>query len=146
MFDAPFKLGPFIVDCEGRLSPCEPGASPAFLFRWHERLVRSHLAQADDTTGRLVLETALGRVPSTASAPDESLRPRSFGLLHWLVRTMPSEWRLSLLADHRVWLAAETSIDLPITAAALVSRITCFALEIAPYLDLMDERGLPAVA
>ena len=37
-FDAPFKLGPFSVDSEGRLSPREPAAAPAFLFRWHNRV------------------------------------------------------------------------------------------------------------
>lgn len=43
-FDAPFKIGPFIVDHEGRLTPNDPQASLAFLLRWRARVVRAHLA------------------------------------------------------------------------------------------------------
>jgi hypothetical protein len=99
-FDAPFKLGPFMVDPEGRLSPGEPEGTPAFLFRWRNRLVRAQLAQADPAEGRLALQSTLARVQSTANAPDETLRPRSFATLHWLPRSLPSGWRVRLLADH----------------------------------------------
>jgi hypothetical protein len=44
-FDAPFKLGPFMVDSEGRLSPGEPAKAPAFLFRWDDRVVRARLVR-----------------------------------------------------------------------------------------------------
>jgi hypothetical protein len=141
-FDAPFKLGPFSVDSEGRLSPRETEAAPAFLFRWHDRVVRARLDQADVETGRLILEVTLARVCSSASTPDETLRPRSFMLLHWLERAVPSDWRVVLLADHRVWLEAEPRVELPITAAGLITEITRFALDLAPYLELMDETGL----
>jgi hypothetical protein len=47
-----------------------------------------------------------------------------------------------LLADHRVWLETDQRIDLPITAAGLITEITRFALDLAPYLELMDESGL----
>ena len=47
-----------------------------------------------------------------------------------------------LLADHRVWLETEPRIELPITAAGLITEITRFALDLAPYLELMDETGL----
>jgi hypothetical protein len=141
-FDAPFKLGPFSVDSEGRLSPRETEAAPAFLFRWHDRVVRARLDQADVETGRLILEVTLARVYSSASTPDETLRPRSFMLLHWLERAVPSDWRVVLLADHRVWLEAEPRVELPITAAGLITEITRFALDLAPYLELMDETGL----
>jgi hypothetical protein len=141
-FDAPFKLGPFLVDAEGRLAPREPGASPAFLFRWRERVVRARLDQTDDATGQLTLQVTLARVPSTAGAFDENVRPRSFVLLHWLERQIPSAWNLALLADHRVWLEACARISLPVTAAALLSEVTLFALNLTPYIDLMDEVGL----
>jgi hypothetical protein len=141
-FDAPFKLGPFSVDSEGRLSPRETEAAPAFLFRWHDRVVRARLDHADVETGRLILEVTLARVYSSASTPDETLRPRSFMLLHWLERAVPSDWRVVLLADHRVWLEAEPRVELPITAAGLITEITRFALDLAPYLELMDETGL----
>lgn len=136
-FDAPFKLGPFLIDAQGRLSLKDPAARPAFVFRWHRRLIRAWLDQ-----GRLVLQMTLGRVRSSASAKDETLRPRSFALLHWLQRIAPPNWRLALLPDHRVWLETSTAIELPVTAACLVTAITCFALELSPYLDLLDEIGL----
>lgn len=141
-FDAPFKLGPFSVDAEGRLSPSEPAAAPAFLFRSHNRVVRARLDRADAESGRLMLQVTLARIRSSASTPDETLRPRSFALLHWLERVAPPDWRVMLLADHRVWLETDTRIDLPITAAGLITEIACFALDLAPYLKLMDEMGL----
>jgi hypothetical protein len=141
-FDAPFKLGPFSVDAAGRLSPSEPARAPAFLFHWHDRLVRARLDQADADSGRLILQVTLARVRSTASSPDDTLRPRSFALLRWLEKAVPPAWRLGLLADHRVWLETERRIGLPITAAGLITEITHFALDLAPYLDLMDEVGL----
>jgi hypothetical protein len=141
-FDAPFMIGPFSVDSRGRLSPGEPDTAPAFLFRWRDRVIRARLAQADAGTGRLVMQVTIGRVPSTASTPDETVRPRSFGLLRWLVKSSPAGWRMNLLADHRVWLEADTLIALHITAAGLITEITCFVLHLAPYLDLLDESGL----
>ncbi len=79
---------------------------------------------------------------STASAPDESLRPRCFALVHWLEKTVPPTWRVRLLADHRVWMETDTPMDLPITAVCLITEITRFALDLVPYLELMDEIGL----
>lgn len=141
-FDAPFKLGPFSVDSQGRLSPSEPASAPAFLFRWHDRLVRARIDQADTETGRLTLHVTLARIRSTASTPDETLRPRSFALLHWLERAVPSAWRVVLLADHRIWLETNLHIGLPITAAGLLTEIAVFAIELAPFLELLDETGL----
>jgi hypothetical protein len=141
-FDAPFKLGPFAVDSEGRLSPGEPAKAPAFLFRWDDRVVRARLDQADVTTGWLTLRVTLARVCSSASTPDETLRPRSFALLHWLGRSTPGTWRVTLLADHCVALETSLPIGLPITAAGLITEISRFTLDLAPYLELMDEIGL----
>jgi hypothetical protein len=143
-FDAPFKLGPFTVDAEGRLSPLSPEAPPAVLFRWRDRVMRAGLVREDGSGDKLVLQATLGRVASTAGTRDETLRPRSFALVHWLADAMPAEWRLSLTADHRVRLVTETAIALPITATALLSELTLFLLALAPYLDLLDEVGLSA--
>jgi hypothetical protein len=145
-FDAPFRLGPFMVDSAGRLSPGDPEAAPAFLFRWRGRAVRARLAEASAGNGRLRLQTTVGRVPSTASTPDQTLRPRGFALLRWLGKSVPAAWRVQLLADHRVWLETETRIALPITAATLITEITSFLLELAPYLDLLDETGVAGQA
>jgi hypothetical protein len=141
-FDAPFKLGPFSVDAEGRLSPSEPAAAPAFLFRWHDRVVHARLDRSDAATGRLILQVTLARVRSSASTRDTTLRPRSFALLRWLEKDVPAAWHVQLLADHRVWLESDMRIGLPITAVDLIIEITRFALGLGPYLDLMDEIGL----
>jgi hypothetical protein len=141
-FNPPFRLGPFEVDSEGRLSPVIHEASPAFLFRWRDRVVRSRLALTDATAGRLTMQTVVGRVPSTAVSEDATLRPRSFVLLHWLSHVVPMDWQMDLSPDHRVSLTTEMPVELPITAAALVTRITCFALALAPYLDMLDEAGV----
>jgi hypothetical protein len=143
-FGASFRLGPFTVDSEGRLSPGEPAGTPAFLFRWRNRVVRAKLAQGDPPSGRLALQSTLGRVPSTAATPNGTLRPRSFVLLHWIPRSVPPGWRVRLLADHRVWLETETRIAMPLTAAALITEITEFLLALSPYLDLLEEEGLAA--
>jgi hypothetical protein len=143
-FNAPFKLGPFTVDPEGRLSPWECQTTPAFLFRWRGRLVRTRLIQHDPATDRLVLvaEVAVGRVPSTAGFGDEMRRPRSFALVHWLTRVMPAGWRVGLAPDHRVWLEAKMPLGVPATAVGLLTMVTCFVLDLAPYLELLDETGV----
>jgi hypothetical protein len=141
-FDAPFRLGPFTVDSAGRLSPCEAGKAPAFLFRWRNRVVRARLTRTGPKDGGLNLQATLGRVPSTASAQNGTLRTRSFNLLRRLPRSVPPDWQVCLLADHRVWLETQVRIAMPITAAALITEITRFLLALAPYLDLLDEAGL----
>jgi hypothetical protein len=145
-FHAPFRLGPFTVDGEGRMTPFAPADTPGFLFRWRDRVIRARLLQDDTDGGRLVLQTTLGQVASTAGTPDPELRPRSFALLHWLPRSVPPEWQVQLLADHRVRLETGMRIALPITAADLLSKVTVFLLALAPYLDLLDEVGLVAAA
>ena len=141
-FDAPFKLGPFSVDSEGRLSPGVPDRLPDFLFRWRERVIRARLATAEAGHGRLLLQATLARVPSSASTPDGTLRPRTFALLRWMEKSVPADWHVRLLADHRVWLETERRIAMPITAAALITEITCFVLDLGPHLDLLEEEGL----
>jgi hypothetical protein len=141
-FDAPFKFGPFSVDAEGRLALKDPGSAPSFHFRWQGRLIRARLDPADSGAGRLTLRVALARVRSTADTSDATLRPRSFALLHWLRGILPPEWRASLLADHRFWLETDVLVGLPITVVSLISELTRFSLELAPYFELMDEMGL----
>jgi hypothetical protein len=141
-FDAPFKLGPFSVDCAGRLSPGEPDRLPDFLFRWRDRCLRARLADAEVGHGKLILQATVARVPSSASTPDETLRPRTFALLHWMEKSVPADWRVRLLADHRVWLETDRRIAMPITAAALITEVTLFLLELGPHLDLLEEVGL----
>lgn len=144
-FDAPFMLGPFAVDALGRLAPGEPTAMPGFLFRWRGRLIRAKFEPATPEQYRLVLHATLGRVPSTASPREAALRPHSFELLHLLPRALPGRWRVMLLPDHRVRLEAESQVALPITATDLLAELTRFLLELAPYLDVLDEAGIAGV-
>jgi hypothetical protein len=141
-FDAPFKLGPFSVDGEGRLTLKDPASGPRFHFRWHGRLIHVRLDPAGPGVGRLTLRVVLARVSSTAGTPDATLRPRSFALLRGLRAILPKAWRAALLADHRFLLDTDVLIDLPVTAVGLISELTRFALDLAPYCELMDEVGL----
>lgn len=143
-FDAPFMLGPFAVDAEGRLAPRDPDAMPDFMFRWRGRLVRARLCHATARHGRLILRTVLGRVPSTADTAAPDARMQSFTALRWLPRSLPACWQLGLLPDHSVLLRAEAEIPLPITASALLGELTGFALSLAPYLDLLESLGVSA--
>ena len=89
------------------------------------------------------MQAAVARVPSTASTPDGTLRPRTFALLRWLEKSVPAGWRVTWPARRPSGLARSTDSDrMPITAAALMTEITCFLLELAPHLDLLDELGL----
>jgi hypothetical protein len=63
-----------------------------------------------------------------------------------LPRALPGSWRLSLLPDHRVQLEAGSQVTLPITATDLLVELTRFALDLAPYLDLLDEAGIAGEA
>jgi hypothetical protein len=140
--NTPFTIGPFLVDGEGRLWPRAQDTFPAFTFRWRGRSVHVHMAQTDPQDGRLTLQATLGRVPSTAGSDTAEIRLQSFALLHAVKRELPASWQLRLQADHSALLEAETAIPLPITAIGLVSELTRFLLELAPYLDLLDDAGV----
>lgn len=141
-FDAPFMLGPFAVDAMGRLASRAPDAMPGFFFRWRGRMIRARFEPADPERGRLVLQATLGRVPSTAGPRDSGLRRQSFQLLRLLPRALPGPWRMLLLPDHRVQLEADSRVTPPLTAVDLLVELTRFLLELAPYLDLLDEAGI----
>ncbi len=137
-FQKPFTLGPFVVDRDGYLTHASADASPAFTFQWRGRLLRAAM-QAD---GTLTLRADLGRVPSTAShrMPE---RQQIFELLRALATTAPAGWHVFLLPDHRAVLDATIRLPDPMTAAGLLTAITAFLLRLAPYLDLVDEAGMP---
>ncbi len=161
----PFRLGPFTVDAAGRLSP--GGADcPTFRLRWRDRTVQVRMTPAEDTPdrppalappalisptlgtlalGTLAVQTVLGRVPSTAQPAGRegaALRRRAFAALLELPGTLPPRWRARLLPDHRVALEAALTLDLPASAAALVTALSVFLLDLAPYLDALEEAGM----
>lgn len=138
-FDAPFMLGPFLVDAEGRLAPRDPEALPAFLFRWRGCVIRARLRPAEAKRGRLVLRGVLGRIPSSGDATDLASRAQSFTALRGLPRLLPPHWKLMLLPDHRILLECSAEVTLPITASGLLTELTVFLLTLAPYLDVLAE-------
>lgn len=150
-FDAPFVLGPFTVDAEGRLLPIADAPFPAFALRWRDRPVEVWLARPPEGgVGRIGLCAGLGRVPSTGDAGRRQgghglhRRAETFAVLRGLPALLPAGWRMDLLADHSVGLSAEVQLALPATAAALLGAVTRFLLEAAPYLDLLEESGVAA--
>ena len=153
-FDAAFTLGPFTVDDEGRLAPSSPEDFPAFQVTFRDRVVRARLTRQHELAadgglmGMLALQATLARVPSSAgSGPERTqARPPVFAALRWLPRTLPPGWRVALLADHRFMLFSEAAIALPASASELVAAVTSFLLDLAPYLDLIDEGGLGEAA
>jgi hypothetical protein len=137
-------LGPFRVRADGALEAIVVDPVPKFTCRWRRRTVHAKLLPGDDVDWCLRLRAPLARVPSSVGGPAAARRPPSFALLRDLPASLPEGWRIGLAADHRVILEAERRASLPMTATALVTEITCFLLELAPYLDVLDETGLTA--
>jgi hypothetical protein len=137
--DTPFVLGPFRVDPDGRLTPLRPDAAPGFSVRWRGRALHARLRAAG---GELTIGATLGRVPSSSGGASAQ-RAGSFRLLRALSASLPDGWRVSLRADHRVALEATASLGAPTTAVQLLTAVARFVLELDPYLDLIDEAGMP---
>ena len=141
LFDAPFRLGPFIVDADGRLTPTTPQQFPAFHIAWHGLVVHARLASTGPQGGALALRTVLGRVPSTGRPEAAEILPRqtAFATLRALPPTLPPGLTVELLPDHRVLTQAQTQLSLPTSAENLLTELTLFLLRLAPYLDLLAE-------
>ncbi len=139
----PVRLGPFLVGADGLLRPADPGRAVAFSVRWRGRLVRARLEGEDAGRGAaLAIETAIGRVPSTASVGEASmLRERAFALVRALPAHLPPAWRIGLLADHRIGVEARLGLDIPIAASDLVAGVTSFLLGLGAYFDLLKDAG-----
>jgi hypothetical protein len=144
-FDAPFVLGPFLVDGAGRLVP-DMGTAPSVWIAWRGRSVRVDMARQDEALGMLHLSMVVARVPSTAAAGAAALREQAFATLRRVPAELPEGWRIGLQADHRVVLEAEARLPLPASARALLTELTVFLLAVDPYLTLLDEAGFGAVS
>jgi hypothetical protein len=141
-FDAPFSLGPFVIDDAGRLSP-DLGAVPSFRLAWRGRAVQIAMRHAEEGARDVLRVTmALARIPSTAPTGDMTARENAFALLRRLPAAMPDRWTVALSADHRIMLHAEAPIELPASAASLVTELTLFLLAVDPYLTALEEAGL----
>lgn len=140
-FDAPFTLGPFLVNGDGRLSPGTPDRFPSFRVVWRDHVVQARLTTASPEGGTLALQAMLGRVPSTGRPDGPATLPRqtAFAVLRALPETLPPDWKLLLLPDHRIMAEATIRLALPTSAEDLVNELTLFLLRLAPYLDLLAE-------
>ncbi len=138
-FKEPFTLGPFSVDVTGRLSLAHADAVPRFSVRWRGKVVHACLAARASGTGALTIHTSLGRIPSTATDP--ATRATCLAMLPNVAQSLPEAWTFQLGPDHQRKLSAEATIDLPVTAASLVTEMTAFLLDLSPYLDLMEQAG-----
>ena len=139
--DAPFTLGPFIVNGDGRLSPSTPDQFPSFRVAWRGHVVQARLTAAGPEGGTLALQAMLGRVPSTGRAgrPGTLSRETAFAAVRALPHMLPPGWKLALLADHRIVAETHIKLTLPTSAEELVSELTLFLMRLAPYLDLLAE-------
>ena len=146
---APFMLGPFVIDGDGRLAPSAPNHFPSFRVAWRGHTVQARLATAGPQGGALALNAVIGRVASTgpAEAPVTFPRQAAFATVRALHGMLQAGWRVSLLPDHRIVAEAQVQIDLPTAAEDLVKELTLFLLRLNPYLDLFAEGlGVEAVA
>lgn len=139
-------LGAFTVDDMGRIG-LQDGRVGGFGFRWRGRPMLLELDQGKDagvmagaTACRITLSARIGRIPSTALSPER--RPDAFALLRAMPLLLPDGWRLSLLSDHGLRLHAETTLALPAMIGALIEPATRFALQMAPYLDVLEQYGV----
>jgi len=137
MFDAErMVMGPFEVDRCGALFPRDGDAPPCFGFAWRNREIAARL-EGDV----LVLIARVGRVPSSAlNVP----RLPAFEVLGGLRRALPADWRVSVEASHAVRIEIETTLQGSLTAAGLITALTTQMLELAPFLDLLEEAGVGA--
>ena len=85
--DAPFRIGRFLVDCDGKLNLGTPDAAPALYLRWHGLAVSVHLT-GSAAGGRLALSAIAGRVPSSASSPGGARREQALATLQALGAAM----------------------------------------------------------
>ncbi len=159
-FDAPFQLGPFSVSPEGCLALVTPQSLPRFEINWHGCRIqaRLRLREDDNSLGELSLHAVVGRVPSTArpttrtsgrsrTAAEAAPSPRGavFEALRTLPATLPEGWRADLLADHSVTMLSASRVEMPTTAASLLTDMTLFLLALGPYLELLAELGVEAL-
>lgn len=143
LFEIPFNLGPYLVDSMGRISPAAGKAPSGFTFRWRERSLHARLKAEGENHMIVALTARLGRVPSTATTPeDATVRPRTLAVVRALPRSLPEGWRVRLMPDHQFRLEVQTEMQMPTTATALVTELTSFVLRLDPYLDVLDEVGI----
>ena len=139
--DTPFRLGPFIIDADGRLTPSGPDLFPSFRIAWRGHVVLARMTAVGPDGGTLGLQAILGRIPSTGRGEGTGIQPRqaAFAALRALPSMMPTGWKVGLRPDHRIVTEAQINLPLPTSAENLVTELTLYLLRLAPYFDLLDE-------
>lgn len=131
------RLGPFLMDSEGRLRPC-PGEPPSFMVRWQGRSVRARLLPS----GTMSLLAILACVPSSADGSEgPALRNDVFACVRDLPSVLPPTWQMSLLPDHHVGVTADLPLGPAFFAQDLLTELTVFLLQLDPYLALLEANG-----
>lgn len=144
-------FGPFALARNGRFAPADPGAPPAFTIVWRKRLVTVEIGDrlaSPGEPGTLVLEVALGQVPSTGVREMADarlmLRAKLLSAMRVIPAFLPDGWSLRLMPDHTVLLRASRAIEFPVSISELLSEVALFVLALDPYLDVVEEEGLAA--
>ena len=133
-FDAPYRLGPFLVDQAGGVMP-PTDRSANFAVRWRGCLVQAELRGDSEQVG-LTMRAVIGRVPSTAEG-GAAPRDAAIALTSLFKDAAPAGVSAGLSPDHRVLLRSEQRIEQPLTARRLVGEVTRFVLQAAPYRELV---------
>ena len=143
--DQGHSLGAFAVDRFGRIS-LRDAKGGGLAFRWRGRAFRIAVEEAtasrsgEPSECRMTLSACAGRMPSSALAADR--RPEAFRMTHGLAPVLPAGWTLTLQADHVLTLTTEIRMTLPAEISALLIQATRFALQLAPYFDLLEQYGM----
>ena len=138
----PVTLGPFLVGPDGRISLRDPSRPPSFTFRWRDRPMHARLHAAGEDQVAITVQATLGRVPSTADGAPGS-RAHSFRMLRTAGAAMAPDWQVGLTPDHRVAMMATRRMTGPVSAVGMLGEITGVLLNLGPYLDALEEHGLP---
>lgn len=127
-------MGPFEVDNSGALFPRDEDAPPCFSFEWRGRHVAARLDGAV-----LRLRARAGLVPSSVAGVP---RLPVFAMIRGLPRALPGHWKVNLEPSHAVRIEIEIPLGGDVTASTLMTALTAQLLELAPYLDLLEENGV----
>jgi hypothetical protein len=137
MFEAPMRIGPFLIAENGTLQLREPAGEPVFSFMWRKTCFTVRVSE-----GAISLRAPAGRIPSTSDGPGR--REKALAALRALPSCLPGNVRLHLLPDHRVQLDMQAALGWPTSASGLMAPIVGMLLQLAPVLDVMSEAGLVA--
>ena len=131
--DAPFQLGDFEIDDEGRLRPRPDGTPISFGFSY--RGVDFMAAVETGPAPRVSLSAELGKLPFRAEVGERRQTARR---IVDATQALP-RGGISLSESHDMHLSAEMAAPTPLTPSAVMVALTAILLDFKPYLDLLHE-------